>query len=52
MIAELSSADRGDVLIDELSILLRDAVESGASVGFVTPPECDEAHHYWRAVLE
>jgi hypothetical protein len=38
MIAELSSADLGDVLIDELSILLRDAGEGGVSVGFVTRP--------------
>ena len=52
MVIECLSAAQGETLIDELSILLRDAVEGGASVGFVTPPERDDAHHYRQEVLE
>ena len=35
-----------------LVALLRDAVESGASVGFLPPLEDAEAVSYWRAVAD
>ena len=37
--------------IEALSGLLRDAVDSGASVGFVWPLEEAEVHRYWRGVV-
>lgn len=35
---------------DELAALLRDAVEGGASVGFMPPLSEHEAHAYWEGV--
>lgn len=37
--------------LDELVELLQDAVESGASVGFLPPLSRDDASDYWRSVL-
>lgn len=37
----------GPALLDGLGALLTDAVESGASVGFLAPLEHDTAMHYW-----
>lgn len=37
----------GPSLLDGLGALLTDAVESGASVGFLAPLEHDTAMHYW-----
>jgi hypothetical protein len=45
MAVERLNAAQGEALIDEPAALLRDAVEGGASVGFVAPPEQEEAHH-------
>jgi ribosomal protein S18 acetylase RimI-like enzyme len=36
---------------DDLSAILRDAVESGASVGFLPPLSAIDAAHYWDAVI-
>lgn len=35
---------------DELAALLRDAVEHGASIGFMLPLPEDEVREYWRGV--
>ena len=35
---------------EELVALLRDCVESGASVGFLAPMEVNEAERYWQGV--
>ena len=43
--APLAAADRA--ALDEL---LRDAVASGGSVGYVEVPSADEAREYWRGV--
>lgn len=37
--------------LDSLTDLLRDAVQSGASVGFLQPLDASEAHAYWEGVL-
>ena len=37
---------------DELSGLLQDAVEGGASIGFVLPLAPGEAEDYWQSVVE
>ncbi|SDI28398.1 GNAT family N-acetyltransferase [Nonomuraea jiangxiensis] len=47
-IARLSAADFGDS-VEDLAALLVDAVDSGASVGFVTPFGQAEAAAWWRA---
>ncbi|WP_347702513.1 GNAT family N-acetyltransferase [Nonomuraea sp. B12E4] len=47
-IARLSAAEFGDS-IDDLAALLVDAVDSGASVGFLTPFGHAEAAAWWRA---
>ena len=39
------------VLRDQLKQLLRDAVESGASVGYVLPLADDDAGQYWQGVF-
>jgi GNAT superfamily N-acetyltransferase len=38
-------------LIEPLSVLLIDAVDSGASVGFLAPMGRDTAERYWREVF-
>jgi ribosomal protein S18 acetylase RimI-like enzyme len=44
---------RGDVLgrLSELMELLRDAVDGGASVGFLPPLTTQEAQAYWETIL-
>jgi acetyltransferase len=44
-------AAAAEVLQGELALLLRDAVEGGASIGFVLPFEPGEVEAYWRGVL-
>ena len=41
-----------DARTDELIALLIDAVESGASIGFLAPLSDAEAREYWRTVSE
>jgi hypothetical protein len=38
--------------LPELATLLRDAVEGGASIGFLLPLTAAEAIHYWREVAD
>ena len=38
--------------LDDLVDLLQDAVDSGASVGFLPPLSRDTAHEYWLGVLD
>lgn len=48
----LELLERGDErVLDELSELLIDCVERGASVGFMAPLALAEAHAYWQGVL-
>lgn len=51
MIERLTPQAAADAL-PELIDLLCDAVESGASVGYVLPIDRDEIEGYWRKVLE
>jgi ribosomal protein S18 acetylase RimI-like enzyme len=37
--------------ITELTVLLQDAVDGGASVGFLAPLDAAEAHAYWQGVV-
>jgi ribosomal protein S18 acetylase RimI-like enzyme len=39
-------------LLPQLLDLLHDAVDSGASVGFLPPLAAAEAQHYWQSVFE
>ena len=50
MIASLT-AEQAEKNIDQLAALLMDAVESGASVGFLPPLGDQEALAYWREVI-
>ncbi len=50
MIAILASAEV-DAVLPALAALLREAVEDGASVGFLPPLAEDEALDYWRGVI-
>ena len=50
MIAALS-AEQAEEAIAQLSELLIDAVDSGASVGFMPPLDETEATEYWRGVI-
>ena len=43
--------EAGDGALEGLSGLLRDAVEGGASIGFLRPLSRDAARAYWREVL-
>ena len=45
------TAEQARACIAALSDLLRDAVESGASVGFVPPISDSEIRNYWMGVL-
>ena len=51
MIRRLEAAD-AEARLEELALLLRDAVLGGASIGFVLPLAPDELETYWRDVLE
>ena len=50
MIQRLEAPDAAPRL-DELSELLLDAVEGGASIGFVLPLQPGEIETYWQSVL-
>jgi GNAT superfamily N-acetyltransferase len=43
---------QSDELLDALDALLRDAVESGASVGFLPPLEPEESRAFWQETLD
>lgn len=49
-IRRLEAAD-AEARHGELALLLRDAVQGGASIGFVLPFGPDEIEAYWRSVL-
>lgn len=48
---ELLTSRTADDRLDELIELLQDAVDSGASVGFLPPLSRDAASDYWRSIL-
>lgn len=50
---EIRSVSAGEVpaLLPALTVLLRDAVDGGASLGFLPPLNVDEAGAYWHGVL-
>ena len=48
---ESLTADEAGRYLDSLTDLLRDAVEGGASVGFLQPLDAHEARTYWERVL-
>lgn len=48
---EVLSAERARLSLGELAALLEDAVESGASVGFLLPLGPGEALRYWDGIL-
>jgi GNAT superfamily N-acetyltransferase len=43
--------ERAELELSQLSSLLIDAVESGASIGFMPPVGAAEARDYWRGVI-
>jgi len=45
------SVEQAEQRVDELASLLIDAVDSGASVGFMPPLSRAEARAYWRTVI-
>lgn len=47
----LVSAGEMPALLPALTVLLRDAVDGGASLGFLPPLDAAEAEAYWHAVL-
>ncbi len=49
-IDSLTAAEARDA-IDDLSLVLRDAVASGVSLGFVTPLDESTVRHYWQGVI-
>jgi GNAT superfamily N-acetyltransferase len=51
VIAPLDPA-HGEGLLDALDTLLRDAVESGASVGFLPPLAPEESRAFWQETLD
>jgi acetyltransferase len=50
MIRRLDPA-KAEARLDELALLLRDAVEGGASIGFLLPLARAEIEAYWQSVL-
>ncbi|GAA3977614.1 GNAT family N-acetyltransferase [Hymenobacter antarcticus] len=50
LITSLSPAE-AQALLPQLHALLHDAVDSGASVGFLPPLPVAEALHYWQSVV-
>jgi len=50
MVVALTSEEAGEY-IEQLSELLIDAVDGGASVGFMPPLAAGEARNYWRDVI-
>src|SRR4051794_19729320 len=51
MTIELLTSDAAHERLDDLIELLCDAVESGASIGFLPPLSRESAHTYWLGVL-
>jgi GNAT superfamily N-acetyltransferase len=51
VIAPLNLSQREE-LLDALDTLLRDAVESGASVGFLPPLGLEESRSFWQETLD
>jgi acetyltransferase len=49
---ERLSADQARALLPELTALLQDALQSGASVGFVPPLAFETAKEYWLEAIE
>jgi ribosomal protein S18 acetylase RimI-like enzyme len=49
-IESLTAAEARDT-IDDLTLVLRDAVASGVSLGFVTPLDESTVCHYWQGVM-
>ena len=50
LITSLGPAE-AQALLPQLHALLHDAVDSGASVGFLPPLPASEALHYWQSVI-
>ncbi|NWG21262.1 MAG: GNAT family N-acetyltransferase [Chloroflexi bacterium] len=50
-IERLGASAAHDVL-DELVVLLRDAVDSGASIGFLPPLDAETARAYWEEICD
>ena len=48
---ELLTSRTAHEKLEDLIELLRDAVDSGASVGFLPPLSRDAASHYWRSIF-
>lgn len=48
---EMLTAARARALFPDLVALLRDAVDNGASVGFLPPLADGEAHAYWDRII-
>ena len=48
---ERLTADQARVLLPELVALLQDAVDDGASIGFLRPLSAEIAEHYWLEVI-
>ena len=46
------SAREARAAMDDLAALLRDAVDSGASVGFLPPLNLEQAREYWAKVCD
>jgi hypothetical protein len=44
-------ATEAQTQLKELALLLRDAVDGGASIGFLLPLGAAEVEAYWRSVL-
>lgn len=49
---EIIKAESGHLALPALVRLLQDAVDSGASVGFLAPLSDEDAYTYWNAVLD
>ncbi len=45
------TSQQAEQAIDRLADLLTDAVDSGASIGFMPPIGKEDAHSYWRDVI-
>ena len=52
IILDWLTADRVDAALPELAALLIDAVESGASIGYMLPYDPADIHTYWQGVAE
>jgi len=49
---ELLTSHAAHERLPDLTELLRDAVDSGASIGFLPPLSADSAHDYWRGIFD